>query len=67
MTAGDRLVALAGSGGVAGTLLLLIGSGATAGEALVNYSSLATGTAAEHLLTNSASDNFPIRMRRRRL
>ena len=50
MTAAERLVALAGQAGTAGALLLLIGAGATAGAALVNYSGLASGTAAEHLL-----------------
>lgn len=54
-TAGERLVALAGSTGTSAALLLLIGSGATAGAALVNYSGLATGTAAEHLLADRAA------------
>ena len=52
MTAAERLVALAGQAGTAGALLLLIGAGATAGAALVNYSGLASGTAAEHLLVD---------------
>jgi hypothetical protein len=55
MTAGERLVTLSGTGGVAGTLLLLIGSGATAGEALVDYSKLSTGTAETHLLAEADS------------
>lgn len=50
MTAGERLLQLAGQAGAAGALLLLIGSGANAGAALVDYSGLATDTAAEHLL-----------------
>jgi len=57
MTAGERLVTLAGTGGVAGTLLLLMGSGATAGEALVDYSKLSTGTAETHLLVDSIRTN----------
>lgn len=76
--AGDRLAALAGTGGPAGTLLLLIGSGATAGGALVDYSGLAAATAAEHLLSEVATDTpsqaghdaggwpaFPLAIRRR--
>jgi hypothetical protein len=51
-TAAERLVALAGTTGTAGALLLLIGSGATAGAALVNYSGLASATASVHLLTD---------------
>lgn len=78
MTAGERLVALAGAGGMAGALLLLIGSGATAGAALVDYSGLAAATAAEHLLADVATDTpsqaghdaggwpaFPLAIRRR--
>lgn len=65
MTAGDRLVALAGASGTAGTLLLLIGSGATAGAALVNYSGLPTATAAVHLMTDRANgDRYIVRARR---
>lgn len=56
MTAGERLVLLAGTGGVAATLLLAIGSGATSGAALVNYSQLASGTAAEHLLVDHVAE-----------
>ena len=53
MTAGQRLQSLSGLAGVSAAVMLLsIGSGATAGAALVNYSSLATGTAAVHLLTD---------------
>lgn len=52
MTAGDRLRQLAGQAGAAGVLLLLIGSGVNAGAALVDYSGLATRTAAQHLLTD---------------
>ena len=51
-TAAERLVALAGTTGTAGALLLMIGGGATAGAALVNYSGLALATAAAHLLTD---------------
>jgi hypothetical protein len=51
-TAAERLVALAGSTGSAGALLLMIGSGATAGAALVDYSGLASDTAGNHLLTD---------------
>jgi len=36
-------------------LLLMIGTGATAGAALVNYSGLASATAAEHLLVIHAN------------
>lgn len=53
-TAGARLQALAGTSGTAGALLLMIGAGATAGSALVDYSGLATGTAAQHLLADNA-------------
>jgi hypothetical protein len=53
-TAGARLRALAGQDGPAGVLLLMIGSGATAGAALVNYSGLATGSAADHLMVDKA-------------
>ncbi len=53
-TAAERLVALAGTTGTAGALLLLIGSGATAGAALVDYSGLSSATAAVHLLTDAA-------------
>jgi hypothetical protein len=52
VTAAERLVALAGTSGTAGALLLAIGSGATTGAALVNYSGLLTGTASEHLMTD---------------
>ena len=51
MTAAERLLQLAGSSGVAAALLLSIGSGATAGDALNDYSSIESGTAAEHLLS----------------
>jgi hypothetical protein len=54
-TAADRLLALAGTTGTAGALLLLIGSGATAGAALVDYSGLASATAAAHLMADSAA------------
>jgi hypothetical protein len=56
MTAAERLAALAGTAGTAATLLAMIGSGATAGAMLVNYSSLATGTATAHLLTDRVID-----------
>lgn len=49
MTAGERLVALAGHGGTAAALLLAIAQGATTGNALVNYSGLPTATASQHL------------------
>jgi hypothetical protein len=55
VTAGERLVALAGHSGTAGALLLAIGSGATAGAALVNYSRLSSATAGEHLLVERGS------------
>jgi hypothetical protein len=51
-TAGSRLASIAKTAGTAATLLALIGSGATAGAMLVNYSSLASGTAAQHLLVD---------------
>ena len=54
MTAGERLAALAGATGTAAALLLAIGTGATAGAALVDYSGLASATAAEHLLAGQA-------------
>lgn len=54
MTAGERLHQLAGISGTAAALLLAIGAGATTGAALVDYSGLATGTAAEHLLAEHA-------------
>lgn len=53
-TAAERLVELAGTGGVAGTLLLLIGTGSTASAALVNYSGLPSATAAVHLMVDRA-------------
>lgn len=56
MTAAQRLRALANAAGTAGALLLLIGSGPTAGAALVDYSGLASATAAEHLLASHADD-----------
>lgn len=53
--AADRLKALSGLAGVsAAAMLLAIGSGATAGACLVDYSGLATGTAAQHLLADVA-------------
>ncbi len=55
MTAGERLHQLAGISGTAAALLLAIGAGATTGAALVDYSGLATGTAAEHLLAEQAA------------
>jgi len=54
MTAGERLVQLAGRGGTAGALLLMIGAGATSGAALVNHSGLPDGPAAAHLLAERA-------------
>lgn len=63
-TAAERLVELAGTGGVAGTLLLLIGTGGTAGAALVDYSGLPTATAAVHLMTDRSGDNYIVRARR---
>lgn len=67
MTAAERLAALAGTAATAATLLALIGSGATADAMLVNYSGLASGTAAEHLLTDRAlaANDWLIRTRRR--
>ena len=66
MTAAERLVELAGTGGTAGVLLLLIGTGGTAGAALVNYSGLPSATAAVHLMTDVAgnTDNYIVRARR---
>ena len=55
MTAGERLVYLSGmSGATTAQMLRRIGGQAakTTGAALVAYSGLATGTAAQHLLTN---------------
>lgn len=57
MTAGERLRALAGVSGTAGTLLLRIGSGATASAILVDYSGLPTATAAVHLMTDVVITN----------
>lgn len=64
MTAGERLVELAGTGGTAGVLLLLIGTGGTAGAALVDYSRLPSATAAVHLMTDRTGDNYIVRARR---
>ncbi len=55
MTAAERLMQLAGHGGVAASLLLAIGAGPATGVALVAYSRLATGSAAVHLLANPAT------------
>jgi len=55
MTAAERLLHLAGTTGSAAALLLSIGAGATAGEALNDYSSIDTGSAAEHLLSERVS------------
>ncbi len=63
-TAAERLVELAGTGGVASTLLLLIGTGGTAGAALVDYSGLPTATAAVHLMIDRSGDNYIVRARR---
>ena len=63
-TAAERLVELAGTGGVASTLLLLIGTGGTAGAALVDYSGLPTATAAVHLMTDRVSKDYVVRARR---
>lgn len=63
MTAGDRLVALAGPG-AAGTLLASIGAGTTASSRLVAFSGLASATAAVHLLHEAAGD-WLVRARRR--
>lgn len=67
MIAGERLAALAGSIGTASSLLAMIGSGVTTGAALVNYSGLATGSASDHLLTDSSASvsNWLIPIRRR--
>lgn len=59
MTAAERLLALAGTTGTAAALLLAIGTGATAGAALVDYSGLASATAAEHLLEDVISSSPP--------
>lgn len=72
-TAAERLLSLAGTTGTAAALLLAIGTGATAGGALVNYSGMASGTAAEHLLVEKQATHetysggwfdFPDRPRR---
>jgi len=64
-TAAARLVALAGTSGRAGGLLLAIGAGATAGAALVADSGLPSATAAAHLMTDVARAEWLIRARRR--
>ncbi len=59
MMAGERLHQLAGISGTAAALLLAIGAGATTGAALVDYSGLATGTAAQHLLAERVTPSAP--------
>ena len=54
-TTGERLLQLAGSTGTAASLLLSIGIGTSAGAALVSYSGMASGTAAEHLLSEQTA------------
>lgn len=57
MTAGERLAALSGMSGVtAGSHMYAISvSGLSAGDILVSRSSLASATAAQHLLSDSAA------------
>ncbi len=58
MTAAERLLSLSKLTGAASVLLLSIGSGVTAGDALNDYSSIDTGTAAQHLLSEKVvTDN----------
>jgi hypothetical protein len=66
-TAAERLVFLAGTTGVAGSLLLMIGAGSIAGDILVSYSGLSSATAAEHLLFDSGTvvTDYIITARRR--
>lgn len=53
MTAAERLKALSGMAGVsAGAMLIAIGVGLTAGGRLVDYSGLASGSAAQHILVS---------------
>ena len=53
MTAGERLVLLAGTGGSAAALLMLVSlAGSTAGDRLVSRSGLGTASAAAHLLAD---------------
>lgn len=69
-TTGDRLAEISGLSGVsAATMLLAIGSGGTAGALLVDYSGLPSGTAMDHLLTDSGTPavvvEWIVRARRR--
>jgi len=48
ITAGDRMVQLAGYGGAAGALLVSLAAGSTAGERMVARSTLGSETAAVH-------------------
>ena len=55
-TVGARLKLLSGmSNATVGAMLLAIGTGATVGAVLANYSGLATGTVAQHLLVDVSS------------
>lgn len=55
ISAGQRLLQLAGITGTAGALLRSIGTGLTAGALLVSRSTLVTATAAAHLLDAGAA------------
>ena len=61
MTAAERLKLLSGTTGTAAALLLSIGVGATTGDALNAYSSISTGTAAEHLLSEKLAAKWDTR------
>jgi len=66
MTVGERLKELSGlSNATVGTMLRAIAAGATVGEILVNYSMLASGTVAEHLLSELRRFNYPVFCRKR--
>jgi len=59
MTAAERLLQLAGITGTAGALLASIGTGITAGAMLVSRSTLASATAAAHLLDAGVQTSAP--------
>jgi hypothetical protein len=53
MTAAERLKQLSGLSGVSAAVMLMsLAAGVTTGDTLVNYSSLPTATAAQHLLAD---------------
>ena len=62
--AAARLVELAGEG-TAGCLLKKLFAGLMVGDALVGYSGLASATASEHLLTDTATSAWIIIAKRR--